>query len=120
MFANLHSFMLFRINFDVFRRVATVRFFHGALYHCHSKFTGVDRRFKLGKQMPCRADVVKVTVSKDNSFYFVLIFFKIGNVWHDVIDAGIAFAREQEAHIDNNDFVAVFDSHHVFTNAHFA
>src|SRR5688572_10640965 len=65
-------------------------------------------------------NVVKVTMSKYYSTDFMFAFFEISYVWHNVVYTWVVSTWEQKAHVDYNNVVIVFDSHHVFANTHFA
>ena len=72
----------------------------------------------MNKVAEC-TDVVEVSVRKHNAANLVLVCFKPGNIWRNVVDTWVICPWEQESHVDDDDVVFVFDRHHVFADTHF-
>ncbi len=60
--------------------------------------------------------MILVTVRDKQGFDFFLVFNQVGVVGNHVVDAHQVFVREDEARIDDDDFVGVFQTIHVFTD----
>ena len=71
-------------------------------------------------KMAERTNVIKVSVRKNVRLNLVLILFQPSNIRRDVIDAWIITAREQKAHIYDDNLIIIFDGVHILTNSHFA
>ena len=66
------------------------------------------------------ANVIKMSVRKENSFDFLAIVFEIFGSWDHIIDARIVIVSKKRTHIDKNDFALILDGGHVFTDTIFA
>ena len=62
--------------------------------------------------------MIKVSVSNDHRLDLIFSFFQIGDIRHDVVNSGVIVTRKEKAHVDNDNLVTVFESSHVFTDAH--
>ena len=62
------------------------------------------------------ADMVFMTMSDNHCLDLLLVLDQVGIIGNDVINAEQAFFREQNAAVDNDDFIIVFDAVHVLAN----
>src|SRR5690606_18650162 len=63
-------------------------------------------------------DVVEVSVSKYVTADLVLVFLEPSDIGRNIVDTWVVSTWEQEAHVDNDNFIVIFKSCHVFTNTH--
>ena len=64
--------------------------------------------------------MVKMGVREEEGFDLVAIGFEVLNIWDHIVDTWIIIVGEEDAHVDDDYFVAVFDDGHILTDAHFA
>ena len=90
--------------------------------HAEGEFGGINRniRTEFWQKVTAGADVVEVSVGEKDGFHVFLVFFEIFDVGNHIVHARVIVAREEGAHVDDDDFVFVFDQGHVFTDAGFA
>ena len=117
--AKLYTLVQLWVQFIVFRFVTASSFIHSTLNHAEGEFTSVYRSWDTVCHVAVRTNVVEVTMCEYLATNLVLISFEVADVWGDVIDTRVICAREQEAHVDNDDIVLVFNSHTVLTDTHF-
>ena len=67
-----------------------------------------------------RTDMVQVSVRKHVSLNLMLVFLKVRNIRSDVVNARVIAPREQETHVDNDNFIVVLNGIHIFADTHFA
>ena len=118
MLADLDPFMIIHIHLMVFGLKVGIFLLHIFLQHTDGKTGRVDRRRNLLDQMVKGTNMIKVSVSNDHRLDLIFSFFQIGDIRHDVVNSGVIVTRKEKAHVDNDNLVTVFESSHVFTDAH--
>src|SRR3989338_4987915 len=79
------------------------------LHHRHGEARAVTRREVEGRQQVLRrADVIEVSVRKEDCFDAVLSSFQAGNVRNQVVDSQHILVRELESQVDDVDVLIHF------------
>ena len=120
MLADLDPFMTIHIHLMVFGLKVGIFLLHILLQHTDGKTGRVDRCRNLLDQMVKGTNMIKVSVSDDHRLDLVFSFFQIGDIRYDVINPGVIVTRKEKAHVDDDNLVTVFESSHVFADAHLA
>ncbi len=87
--------------------------FQAPLHQRQGKGGAIDRNIDFGKEVGHGADVVFMTVRKDQGPDLVLVFLEEGEVGHHQVDTQEFGVRKHHAGIDNDDVVAIADDGHV-------
>src|SRR5690606_30055102 len=98
------------------RLVQQSGFLQLVLDQAEGQLRGVDRHVQVLEDIRQASDVVLVSVSYQNSPYFVSIFQQIRNIRDDDIDTEHFFLGEFQTGVDDHDVVAVLHDIHVLAD----
>ena len=121
-FTDLDWFVGERIDGDVVEARDFGEFGHLLFDHVECELGAVDwgEVVEAWQEVATGADVVEVGVSEEDGFYVVNATLEVLDVGDHVVDAGVIVAGEEDTHVDEDGFVAVFDESHVFADTEFA
>lgn len=121
-FANFDLLVLERVDSVVVDVGFVVELAHLFFDHADGELGSIDRGvlFEFRQDMATGADVVKVSVSKEDGLDTVDIVLEVLDIWNHIVDARIVVGGEKGAHIDDDGFVFVLDDGHVLADTKFS
>ena len=121
-FGDLDFFVFERVDGDVVQIRFVRKLGHLAFNHADGEVGAVNRRsgIEFWQEVAASADVVEVSVSEANCLDVVFVVFEIFDVRDEIVDARVVAVSKEDAHVDDEHFVLIFDDGHVFADAGFA
>lgn len=105
--------LLLRRDFDQLDLIEHMVLVELAFHVCQRELGGVDGDFDFAQNPRQAANVVLVPVRQDNAAHALLVFYEVGDVRHDNIDAEQLRFGEHEARVDDDNVVFPFERHAV-------